>query len=129
MRVQTAGVYRLEVRRWPREVDVPLYGVPTDKNTPPDAWLNGKPVTSLLYGGSPKALPVDQISVKIGGQTLLRLVMPEDRSAIFELTLAAGEQAIEARLPDSSGADLAGAYSANPRPHPPSGIQRSPIEK
>ena len=41
-----------------------------------------------------------------------RLCAPEDRAAVFELNLTAGEQTIEARLLDTSGADLAGAYFA-----------------
>ena len=110
VRVQTSGVYRLEVRRWPREADAPMSGVPAGKSTPPDAWLNGKPVLHLLYGGQPKALPVAQVSIEIGGQTLHSRVQPEDRSVVFELPLTAGEQTIEARLLDASGADLAGAY-------------------
>jgi arylsulfatase A-like enzyme/lysophospholipase L1-like esterase len=110
VRVQAAGVYRLEVRRWPREIDSQMAGVPPAKGTAPDAWLQGKPVTGLLYGAQPKALPVAQVSVKIGGQTLHRPVQPEDRAAVFEVTLTAGEQTIEARLLDASGADLAGAY-------------------
>ena len=87
-----------------------MSGVPPGKSTPPDAWLNGKPVSLLLYGGQPKALPVDQVSVQIGGQTLSARVQPEDRAAVFEVPLTAGEQTIEARLLDASGADLAGAY-------------------
>jgi len=110
VRVQTSGVYRLEVRRWPREADAPMSGVPAEKRTPPDAWLNGKPVTRLLYGGQPIALPVAQVRVKIGGQTLHSRVQPEDRAAVFEVPLTAGEQTIEASLLDASGADLAGAY-------------------
>ena len=112
VRVQTAGIYRLELRRWPREADASMSGVPAAKSTPSDAWLNGKPVPGLLYGGKPNALPVAQVSVKIGGQTLHCLVKPEDRSAVFEMTLTTGEQTIEARLLDASGADLAGAYFA-----------------
>jgi hypothetical protein len=117
IRVQTPGVYRLEVRRWPREADALMSGVPPEKSTAPDAWLHGKPVTRLLYGDRPpKALPVAQVSVKIGGQTLHSRVQPEDRAAVFEVTLTAGEQTIEARLLDASGASLAGAYFAYLRP-------------
>lgn len=113
IRVKTAGVYRLEVRRWPREADAPMASVPAEKTALPDAWLRGEPITSLLYGGrKPKAFPVAEVSVKIGEQTLRRSIKPEDRSAVFELNLTAGEQTIEARLLDASGADLAGAYFA-----------------
>ena len=90
-----------------------MSGVPLEKKTAPDAWLRGKPVTRLLYGDRPpKALPVAQVSVKIGGQTMHSRVQPEDRAAVFEVPLTTGEQTIEARLLDASGADLAGAYFA-----------------
>ncbi len=123
VRVQTAGVYRLEVRRWPREADAPISGVPGGKSTPPDAWLRGRPITSLLYGGrTPRAIPVAEVSVKIGEQTLRSSIKPEDRCAVFEVHLAAGDQTIEARLLDASGADLAGAYFAYLR-KPPSSLK------
>jgi hypothetical protein len=117
IRVQTPGIYRLEVRRWPREADAPLAGAPPAKSTPPDAWLRGKPVTRLLYGDRPpKALPVARVGVRIGDTMLQSRVNPEDRAAVFEITLAAGEQTIESWFFDASGAKLAGAYFAYLRP-------------
>ena len=112
VRVQTKGVYRLEVRRWPREADAPMSGVPVAKSTTPDAWLNGKPVTYLLYDAQPKALPVAQVSVKIGMQTFYSRVQLKDCAAVFEASLTAGEHTIDARLVDSSGEEISGAYYA-----------------
>lgn len=112
VRVQTTGVYRLEVRRWPREADAPMSGVPVAKSTTPDAWLNGKPVNYLLYDGQPKALPVAQVSVKIGMQTFDRRVQLKDCAIVFEASLTAGEHTIDARLVDSSGEEISGAYYA-----------------
>ncbi len=49
IKAAVAGTYRLEVRRWPKEVDAPITGVPNISKTT-DAWdsTGGKP--NLLYG-------------------------------------------------------------------------------
>ena len=62
------GTYLFEVRRWPREVDAPISGIPSlDKTV--DAWdaRGGRPY--LIYAGENsrfKALPVASIRLKVG---------------------------------------------------------------
>ena len=110
MGVQTAGSYRVEVRRWPREADALFAGVRAEKKTPPDAWLNGKPVRNLLYGGTPMALPVARVTLTIAGNLEYSEVKPSDCAAVFHVELPAGEHTINACLVDASGKDIAGAY-------------------
>jgi len=116
IRVQTPGAYCVDVRRWPREVEAPMAGVPAVVMGEPDAWLRSKPVANLLYGGQPKAMPVACVSLTIAGKTQKCSITPEDRSAVFQVELPAGETTVEARLLDVSGTELAGAYYAYIRP-------------
>lgn len=116
IRAKRAGVYRVEVRRWPREIDAPLAGVPAPRTGRPDAWLEGKPVDNLLYGGTPQALPVARIGLTISGRSQECAVKSTDGAAIFEVDLPPGEHTVDARLIDASGQDIAGAYYVYIRP-------------
>lgn len=122
IRVQNPGVYRVEVRRWPREADATIAGVPVLVKNTPDAWLRGSPITNLLYGagskqdGAMKALPVAQISLIIDGKTQHSIVRQDDKEIVFQIELPVGETKVEARLIDTLGNDLAGAYFVYIRP-------------
>ena len=115
-RVRTAGAYRVEVRRWPREADAPLAGVPAARKGLPDAWLRRKPVNNLLYGGTPRALPVARVSLITAGKIHTREVDPDACAASFTVDFSAGEQTLDARLGDASGKEITGAYYAYIRP-------------
>ncbi len=111
VRFSAAGNYRIEVRRWPREAAAPLAGVPAGK-TVVDAFLSGSPVRGTLYNGTPHALPVAKIRLKIGSSTQEAAVGQSDQAVVFEVAVPAGPAAIEATLIDAAGQPLCDAFYA-----------------
>jgi len=109
VRIAKAGMYRVELRRWPREVDTPMTGVPSSPKTV-DAYLDDKPITGLLYGGTPKALPVARARLRIGTRVQEAEVATEDTSIVFTVILDAGPADIETGLLDKDGKPLCGAH-------------------
>lgn len=108
VRVSQAGTYRIEVRRWPREADAPLAGLPASRKTV-DAYLRNQPVDGLLYGGVPKALSVARVQLKIGAHDQEAKVEGNDKATVFTANLEAGPTDIEATLLDETGKVLCGA--------------------
>jgi len=109
VRVAQAGSYRIEVRRWPREVDAPISGVPSGNKTV-DAYLNDKPVEGTLYAATPRALPVNKVRLKIGDLVNEVDVAAEETGKVFAVELSVGPKAIETWLLDRGGKPLCGAY-------------------
>jgi arylsulfatase A-like enzyme len=108
IRIAATGTYHIEVRRWPREANAPLAGVPAGRKTV-DAHLPNGPVSGLLYGGTPKALPVARVQLKIGGKTQEVVVDASASSASFLAPLDAGPVDLAAILLDRDGQPLSGA--------------------
>ena len=108
VRVAQAGTYRIEVRRWPREADAPLAGIPAGRRTV-DAYLRDQPVSGLLYGGVPKALSVARVQLKIGDHAQEAKVDGKDKAAVFTANIEAGPTDIEATFLDEAGKLLCGA--------------------
>ncbi|MCX7007864.1 MAG: arylsulfatase [Kiritimatiellaeota bacterium] len=109
IRVAEAGNYRVEVRRWPRELDAPMAGVPTGTKVV-DAWLDGGPVRGTLYGGTPTAVPAAKVRLKIGNVVQEADVAAGDTVKAFVVQLAAGPTDVEATLLDKAGHALCSAY-------------------
>jgi hypothetical protein len=109
VRIAAAGTYRIEVRRWPRELDAPTSGVPSGRKTP-DAYLNDKPIEGTLYPATPRALPVKTARLKVGDLLKEANCAAEDTAAVFTVELEAGPVDLEARLLDQHGKPLCGAY-------------------
>lgn len=103
------GRYRFEVRRWPRELDVPITGKPT-YTAEPDAWLNDEPIRGTLYRAEPEAVPVASIRLRVGREKHEAAVSETDRAKVFTVELPEGELSIEAQLLDAEGKVLSGAY-------------------
>jgi hypothetical protein len=74
-----------------------------------DAHLPNGPVSGLLYGGTPKALPVARVQLKIGGKTQEVVVDASASSASFLAPLDAGPVDLAAILLDRDGQPLSGA--------------------
>lgn len=109
VRFAEAGNYRIEVRRWPRELEAPIAGVPTfTKET--DARLEGRPVGGTLYGGKPRALPVSRVELKIADQLKTADVSDAETVKVFTIVVNAGPADIETTLLDKSGKALCSAY-------------------
>lgn len=109
VRFAVGGVYRVEVRRWPREADAPIAGVPAGVKTV-DAYRADHPVNGLLYGGVPRALPVTRARLKIGEQIAEVAVGDVDKAAVFTVSVGAGPVDIEATLLGKDGKPLSGAF-------------------
>lgn len=113
--VAAAGRYRFEVRRWPRELNVPFSGKPIYTGKP-DAWLFDEPIRGTLYRAEPKAVPVAAVRLKVAGQTQQAPVADDDRAKVFSVELPEGDATIESQLLDAEGDVLSGAYYVYVRP-------------
>ena len=75
-----------------------------------DAWLDGSPVQGTLYKGTPRALPVGRVELKIAGQVQTADVSGVDTAKVFTIRAAAGPADIEATLLDLDGRPLCSAF-------------------
>jgi arylsulfatase B len=82
------GTYRIELRRWPREANLPLTaGIPGEP----------KPYHDIAdgYGGG-KALPIDRAAVSVGSVRAEADVDPDAPATVFLMDLPAGVTTLEA---------------------------------
>ncbi len=107
--ISRAGRYRFELRRWPRELEAPMAGVPS-WSKPVDAWLHDTPISAMLYGAKFRALPVRRVRLKVGDQLQEAEVAPTDSAKVFTLPLGVGSVRLEAVMLDEQGKPLAEAY-------------------
>ncbi len=100
--VARSGTYRFELRRWPREANLPLStGIPGEIKPYNNSIATG-------YGGG-RAIPIKQATIRVAGVEASKPVGPMDTAASFELTLPAGQSHLETCLTTEDGATL-GAY-------------------
>ena len=88
LEAEEAGLYRFEVRRWPREVDAAMTAglAPT---TDPDIEYIGADTWRIDVAGV--ALDIEQVELKLSGmKTLLKKITPEAQGAVFEANLGEG---------------------------------------
>ncbi len=107
--IETTDTYRLEVRRWPREADAPIRGVPDFKKTI-DAWDSKGGKSRLIYGDKMTALPVRSIKLEAGNFSDTKPVSALDQRILFDVSLQAGETEVKATLLDEKGDEISGAY-------------------
>ena len=119
VRFAAAGTYRVEIRRWPREADAPLAGVPARGHVA-DAQLDNRPVRELLYlpGGPIRALPVARVQLKVGSSVQEAAVESSDTCITFTTKVDAGPTDIEATLRDESGKAICSAFYVSVRKSP-----------
>jgi arylsulfatase len=92
------GRYTFELRRWPREANVPLSaGVPLLKH-----------VDGELREGT--ALPIAKAKLRVGEFEQTRDVKPEDTSVSFVAPLQKGPTKAQTWFYDADGKELCGAY-------------------
>jgi hypothetical protein len=109
IRIAADAPYRIEVRRWPREANGPMAGIPTIGKKV-DAWLYDKPVKGLIYGEKMKALPVTSVQLKVGVFKETKPVSASDTSIVFTARLKKGDFNLQADLLDQQGEILTSAY-------------------
>jgi arylsulfatase B len=95
------GNYRIRLRRWPEEVDVPIVqGLPAGDDVPGERPFRATPGESL---------PVTTAFVDIGQIHESAAVGPSDREVVFDLVLPAGLARLETSFTEPSG-ERYGAY-------------------
>lgn len=103
------GTYRFEARRWPREADAPITGVPVFSKAV-DAWDKNGGVEHLIYGNEMKALPVKTITLEVGEHKITKEVAPKDTQVTFDYQLNKGHYTLKGTMLDDQGQTIAGAY-------------------
>ena len=101
--VVTAGLYRFELRRWPKEEDRSL-GAGIDGNL----IAYDKLTIESGYGGG-IALPITSASISIGEQHKSRAIEPNDKGATFTLDLPTGPSHLQTFFDNKLDSNL-GAY-------------------
>ena len=94
--VARAGEYRVELRRWPKEVDLPITA----------AYRDPKPNREKAPG---KAISVVKARLKIGGIDESGAVESGDKAAVFNVRLPAGPAELQSWFYGPDGAER-GAY-------------------
>lgn len=110
VRIAESGTYRIEVRRWPREADAAMAGVPNLGTKTTDAWLHGNPVDGVIYGGGMTALPVQSVRLNVGGFSEIKPVAISDKCVVFTSDLKAGDYNLQADLLGKKDEVLTSAY-------------------
>lgn len=111
IRAAGAGMYHFEVRRWPREADAELAGLPVFKKTI-DSWTSRSAITNLIYFTKLfKALPVASVRLTVDGKTQTLPAAPGAKEVSFDIQLANDRSySVKAELLDSADKLIAGGY-------------------
>jgi hypothetical protein len=132
LRAEKAGRFTFEVRRWPREADAPIAGVP-EITKKPDAWSSGGPVRGLIYeeeyekfrgkcrrgkgsasgsidAGIFKALPVASVRFRVGDREEVKAVAKTAKSVTFEFDLPETPTEVKGEFLDAAGKVICGTY-------------------
>lgn len=113
IRAASAGTYQFEVRRWPREADAELAGVPAIQKSV-DAWDTQGSKPDLLYGNEHtkfKKLPVASVRLTVGEKTQTLPAPTGAKEVSFDFALeASSSYPVKAELLDKAGSVISGAY-------------------
>jgi arylsulfatase A-like enzyme len=102
LRTETAGTYKISLRRWPIEI-----------NTPICSGLDSAPAvrgTSVPRSVEGKALPITGATLKIGGFEENKPVGPQDTNITFEVDLNPGETRLHALFTGDDDLSLCAYY-------------------
>ena len=103
--VVEAGSHEIVVRRWPREVDVPLIAK-ADLYRPDPARHD---MNTRMFKSPTLAIPIKSTRLKVGDYDQTLAILPSDRETKFSVYLAAGEQKLQTWFTTDSGESW-GAY-------------------
>jgi len=114
IRAAKTGTYRFEVRRWPREADAELAGVPAIHKTI-DSWAFHGPNLDLIYGNargtSFKKLPVASVRLTVDGKTQTLPAGPGAQEVSFDVQLTTDRSySVKAELLDGTDKVITGGY-------------------
>jgi hypothetical protein len=95
------GRYRIELSRWPFESGKALTeGVYVN----PPARTDGSSEWKTWF-----ARPIAKASLEIGGVTEKKTTQPDDKTAVFEVSLKAGKHRLKTLFYDAEGSELCSA--------------------
>jgi arylsulfatase len=98
LKVERAGTYRFELRRWPRESALAL------RDASPAAQLTDGDVEEGV------ALSISRARLTVGGRSLRHETAAEDQAAVFTLDLREGSTLLHTWFDDERGEPICGAY-------------------
>jgi arylsulfatase len=96
--VERSADYNFSLRRWPKDVDVPMRA-----GLPPHDGEDGDYPAGV-------ALPIAKARLMIAGRDMSQDVKPDDREAKFTIPLAEGWTTMQTWFYDDVGQELSGAY-------------------
>lgn len=134
IRIAKTGQYRVELRRWPRELNAPILGGPNFKKKKIDAYLDDKPITNLSFGGQPKTkiFEAAEIQLTIGKVVKKAKINNTQTEQTFIVDLPAGATQLNGALIDNQGKQIhGGVYYVYIRPvnEAKKGTVQKPIPK
>jgi arylsulfatase len=101
IQVESAGKYRIELRRWPFHTNKPI------GSEGPRATITGRPLTHKY-----KLIPAQEAVLSVNGAEQHVALTAESVGATFEVQLAKGIGQLHGWFRDAKGIDLCGAYYA-----------------
>lgn len=99
--VERGGPYTIELRRWPREANVPL-----DAGVPPFVPRHGNPLVEGV------ALPITGAVLRIADQQMIEQIPHNSRCIRFRVRLMSGRTQMQAWFTDNQNQPVCGAYYA-----------------
>lgn len=96
--VEREGEYEFTLRRWPKEVDVPMRA-----GLPPHDGEDGDYPAGV-------ALPIAEARLRIAGRDFSQPVRPDDREVVFKVGLGEGRTTMQTWFCDDAGREISGAY-------------------
>jgi arylsulfatase A-like enzyme len=115
--VAQGGRYEVEVRRWPKEVNASMAGIPTVAKQV-DAWTSAGPVEALLYGNRFVPLPVESVRLQVADHSETKVVGDLAACAKFTVNLPAGNTELTATMLNEDQKEIGAAYYVYIRPVP-----------
>jgi arylsulfatase A-like enzyme len=114
--VEHDGEYTFALRRWPREIDLPMRAP-----LPAHDGEDGDYPAGV-------ALPIARARLAIAAHDMSVAVKPEDREAVFTLRLQEGWTKMQTWFYDAAGAEISGAYFVYvERKTPPKPVGRAAV--
>jgi hypothetical protein len=101
VQVESAGNYRVELRRWPFHTNKPV------GSEGPRVTINGRPLTHKY-----KLIPAHEVILEANGTEQRVSVTLEDVGAVFQVDLPKGKGKLQGWFRDAEGKDLCGAFYA-----------------
>jgi hypothetical protein len=101
VKVESAGKYRIELRRWPFHTNKPI------GSEGPRVTINGRNLDHKY-----KLVPAHEVVLSVNGKEQSASVKPDDVGAVFQVELTKGMSKLQGWFRDTGKKDLCGAFYA-----------------